>query len=251
MSTRIFYKDEDSVILYGDMLTDERIPNNHIDLIVTSPLYNVNKNYGVSNDDLSYEEYVKFTRRWLEKCYDWAKCDGRLCMNIPLDTGKGEQRSLGADITYIAKQVGWKYRTTIIWNEGNISKVSARGSFVSASSPHIITPAELVVVMYKDKWKKLSKGKSDITKDEFFKWTNGMWNFSGESKKKIGHPAPFPVELPKRCIKLFSYVGDIVLDPFAGSGTTIIASKMLGRKSLGVEISREFCKLACQRILNY
>lgn len=251
MSTRIFYKDENSVILQGDMLTDERIPNNHIDLIVTSPPYNVNKNYGASNDNLSYEEYLEFTRKWLEKCYDWAKCDGRLCMNIPLDTGKGEQRSLGADITYIAKQVGWKYRTTIIWNEGNISKVGARGSFMSASSPHIITPAELVVVMYKEQWKKSSKGKSDTTKDEFVKWTNGMWNFSGESKKKIGHPAPFPVELPKRCIKLFSYVGDIVLDPFMGSGTTIVASKMLGRKSMGIEISREFCELAFHRILKY
>lgn len=251
MSTRIFYKDENSVILQGDMLTDERIPNNHIDLIVTSPPYNVNKNYGASNDNLSYEEYLEFTRKWLEKCYDWAKCDGRLCMNIPLDTGKGEQRSLGVDITYIAKQVGWKYRTTIIWNEGNISKVGARGSFMSASSPHIITPAELVVVMYKEQWKKSSKGKSDTAKDEFVKWTNGMWNFSGESKKKIGHPAPFPVELPKRCIKLFSYVGDIVLDPFMGSGTTIVASKMLGRKSMGIEISREFCELAFHRILKY
>lgn len=251
MSTRIFYKDENSVILHGDMLTDERIPNNHIDLIVTSPPYNLNKNYGASNDNLSYEEYLEFTRKWLKKCYDWVKCDGRLCMNIPLDTGKGEQRSLGADITYIAKQVGWKYKTTIIWNEGNISKVGARGSFMNASSPHIITPVELIVVMYKEQWKKASKGKSDTTKDEFVKWTNGMWTFSGESKKKIGHPAPFPVELPKRCIKLFSYVSDIVLDPFMGSGTTIVASKMLGRKSIGIEISREFSKLALNRILKY
>lgn len=251
MSTRIFYKDENSVILQGDMLTDARIPENHIDLIVTSPPYNVNKNYGASNDNLSYEEYLEFTRKWLEKCYGWAKCDGRLCMNIPVDTGKGEQRSLGADITYIAKQVGWKYRTTIIWNEGNISKSSARGSFMSASSPHIIAPAELIVVMYKEQWKKSCKGKSDTTKDEFVEWTNGMWTFSGESKKKIGHPAPFPVELPKRCIKLFSYVGDIVLDPFMGSGTTIVASKMLGRKSMGIEISREFCELAFHRVLKY
>lgn len=82
-------------------------------------------------------------------------------------------------------------------------------------------------------------------------WTNGMWTFSGESKKKIGHPAPFPVELPKRCIKLFSYVGDIVLDPFMGSGTTIVASKMLNRKSMGIEISREFCELAFNRVLKY
>ena len=105
--------------------------------------------------------------------------------------------------------------------------------------------------LYKDEWKKAKRGKSDTTKDEFMQWTNGMWTFSGESKKKIGHPAPFPVELPKRCIKLFSYVGDIVLDPFMGSGTTIVASKTLDRKSMGIEISREYCELAFNRILKY
>ena len=120
---------------------------------------------------------------------------------------------------------------------------------MSASSPHIIAPAELIVVMYKDRWKKTYKGKSDISKDEFLEWTNGVWTFSGESKKKIGHPAPFPVELPKRCIKLFSYKGDVVLDPFAGSGTTLLAANMLGRKVFGIEISREYCELAMKRIL--
>lgn len=251
MNTKIFYKDENSVILHGNMLTDERIPDNHIDLIVTSPPYNVRKDYGMVSDNLSYDEYIDFTFEWLKKCRSWAKPDGRLCMNIPVDTGKGEQRSLGADITYIAKQVGWKYRTTIVWNEGNISKSSARGSFMSASSPHVISPAELIVVMFKEQWKKTSRGKSDTTKEEFVEWTNGVWTFSGESKKKIGHPAPFPVELPKRCIKLFSYVDDIVLDPFMGSGTTLVAAKMLNRKSMGIEISREFCELAFKRILKY
>ena len=122
---------------------------------------------------------------------------------------------------------------------------------MSASSPHIIAPVELVVVMYKEQWKKLSKGKSDTLKDEFIEWTNGVWTFSGESKKKIGHPAPFPIELPKRCIKLFSYVGDIILDPFMGSGTTLVAAKMQNRKSIGIEISRDFCKLTFKRILKY
>lgn len=222
MDTKVYYKDNNAVILNGDMLKDSRIPNRHIDLIVTSPPYNVNKDYGNANDNLNYDEYMDFTEKWLTKCYNIAKPDGRLCMNIPIDTGKGTQQSLGADITCIAKEVGWNYRTTIVWNEGNISKSSARGSFMSASSPHVISPAELIVVMYKEQWKKLSRGKSDTTKEEFVEWTNGVWTFSGESKKKIGHPAPFPVELPKRCIKLFSYVGDIVLDPFMGSGVILV-----------------------------
>ena len=249
MNTRVYYKDENAIIICGDMLVDSKIPDEHIDLIVTSPPYNVSKDYVNANDNLNYDEYLKFSEKWLKKCYDLSKPDGRLCMNIPIDTGKGTQRSVGADITWLAKQVGWKYRTTIVWNEGNISKSSARGSFMSASSPHIIAPAELIVVMYKDRWKKTYKGKSDISKDEFLEWTNGVWTFSGESKKKIGHPAPFPVELPKRCIKLFSYKGDVVLDPFAGSGTTLVAANMLGRKVFGIEISREYCELAMKRIL--
>lgn len=249
MNTKVYYKDNYAVILNGDMLKDSRIPNRHIDLIVTSPPYNVNKDYGNVNDDLSYDEYIDFTEKWLTKCYNIAKSDGRLCMNIPIDTGKGEQRSVGADITCIAKQVGWKYRTTIIWNEGNISKSSARGSFMSASSPNVIAPVELIVVMYKEQWKKQNKGVSDISKGEFVEWTNGVWTFSGESKKKIGHPAPFPVELPKRCIKLFSYKDDVILDPFMGSGTTLIAANSLKRKAFGIEISRDYCELAMHRLL--
>ena len=81
-------------------------------------------------------------------------------------------------------------------------------------------------------------------------WTNGLWTFNGESKKKIGHPAPFPVELPKRCISLFSYVGDTILDPFLGSGTTLVAASISNRKSIGVDIDLDYCKLALQRIKN-
>ena len=164
MNTRIYYKDNNSVIIKGNMLKDSIIPDNHIDLIVTSPPYNVSKNYDTASDNLSYEDYLQFTHLLLKKCFNLAKTDGRLCMNIPIDTGKGEQRSLGADITVIAKNVGWKYRTTVVWNEGNISKSSARGSFMSASSPHVISPAELIVIMYKEQWKKQRRGISDTTK---------------------------------------------------------------------------------------
>lgn len=105
--------------------------------------------------------------------------------------------------------------------------------------------------MYKSKWKKTSgTGISDITREEFIEWTNGLWSFPGESRKKIGHPAPFPLELPKRCIKLFSFVGDTVLDPFLGSGTTLIATALLNRKGIGVEIDKKYCELALKRLLN-
>lgn len=250
MSTKVFYKDNNLYILNGNILTDTKIPNNYIDLIVTSPPYNLSKEYEISNDNLEYSEYLEFSCKWLQKCYTLAKDDGRLCINIPIDTGKGAHRSTGADITCIAKNIGWNYRTTIVWNEGNISNSMAKGSFMSASSPHVISPVELIVVFYKKQWKKLNTGKSDITKDEFLEWTNGLWTFNGESKRKIGHPAPFPLELPKRCIKLFSYINDIVLDPFMGSGTTPIAAKMLSRKTIGVDISEDYCKLAYKRIFS-
>jgi site-specific DNA-methyltransferase (adenine-specific) len=110
----------------------------------------------------------------------------------------------------------------------------------------------MVVVLYKKEWKKTSGSlKSDITKEEFMNWTNGVWNFSGESKIKIGHPAPFPVELPKRCIKLFTYVEDIVLDPFLGSGSTLLACLDTNRRGIGIEIDKNYCDLAKKRLLKY
>ena len=140
------------------------------------------------------------------------------------------------------------YKSTIIWAEKNISKRTAWGSWMSASAPNVIAPVEVIIILYKQQWKKVKKGKSDILRDEFIKWTNGLWEFNGESKKRIGHPAPFPRELPKRCIKLFSYVGDVVFDPFAGSATTLIEAYLHDRIAIGVEISKDYCELAKKRI---
>jgi len=220
-----------------------------IDLIVTSPPYNVGINYSSNNDELSYADYVHFSRQWMEKCFVLSRPQARFCLNIPLDKNKGGHQSVGADLTNIAKNIGWQYKTTIIWNEGNISKRTAWGSWKSASAPCVIAPVELIVVFYKDQWKKTSGTKeSDIAKDEFMAYTNGLWTFNGESKKRIGHPAPFPKELPYRCIKLFSYIGDIVFDPFAGSGTTLIVAEKLKRKGVGTEIDVDYFNLAKKRI---
>lgn len=114
----------------------------------------------------------------------------------------------------------------------------------------MIAPVELIVVLYKDDWKKTHGSKiSDITKEEFMEWTNGIWTFNGESKKKIGHPAPFPRELPRRAIKLFSFLHDVVFDPFAGSGTTLIEAQNNGRIGIGVELDEKYCEIAFNRIL--
>lgn len=219
-----------------------------MDLIVTSPPYNVGIEYSEYKDTIDYQDYLEFSRKWLEKALLALKDDGRMCLNIPLDKNKGGHRSVYADLTVIAKRVGFRYHSTVVWNEQNISRRTAWGSFKSASAPYVIAPVEMIVILYKKHWKKLKRGVSDITKQEFMEWTSGVWNFSGESRKRVGHPAPFPVELPKRCIKLFTYVGDTVLDPFLGSGTTLIACHQLKRKGIGVEIDPNYFELAIRRI---
>jgi len=238
------------LIYHGDFLTTTNISENSVDLVVTSPPYNVDIQYNSHNDQMTYEAYLEFSRRWLEHCLRLVKNDGRLCLNLPLDKNKGGQQSVYADLTTIAKELGWRYHSTVIWNEQNISRRTAWGSWLSASAPFVIAPVEVIVIFYKQTWKKTSgSGVSDITREEFLEWTNGVWNFSGESKKRIGHPAPFPVELPRRCIKLFSYVGDVVLDPFLGSGSTLLACFQTHRKGIGVEVDGRYCELAKQRLL--
>jgi len=245
---KLVYKTKNLRLLCDDFISTKLIDNNSIDLIITSPPYNVDIRYNSNNDAISYEAYLDFSKEWFRKAFKLTKYTGRFCLNIPLDKNKGGQQSVYGDLLYRAKKVGWKYHTTIVWNEQNMSRRTAWGSFMSASAPYIIAPVEMILILYKGEWKKAKQGTSDITKEEFIDWTNGVWTFNGESKKRIGHPAPFPLELPKRCIKLFSYVNDIVLDPFVGSGTTLVACKLLDRKGVGVDIDPKYCQLAKDRI---
>lgn len=247
----LFHQKNDITILNDDILKTSAVEAGSVDLVVTSPPYNVDIQYNSHKDDVSYAEYLEFSNKWLTQCFNFLRDDGRLCLNVPLDKNKGGQQSVGADFTTLAKNIGYKYHSTIVWNEGNISRRTAWGSWMSASAPFVIAPVELIIIFYKKTWKKTSGSKkSDVTRDEFMNWTNGLWTFNGESKKKVGHPAPFPLELPRRCIKLFSFVGDTVLDPFMGSGTTLIAAGMLGRKGIGVDVDKGYCRLAQARIEN-
>jgi len=250
ISDKVYFKLNEIVIYNDNIVNTDILENSAIDLIITSPPYNVNIQYDMHYDEMPYGDYLNFTRDWLGKCYELVKDDGRFCLNIPLDKNKGGHQSVCADVTTIAKTVGWKYHSTIIWNEQNISRRTAWGSWLSASAPYVIAPVEVIVILYKKRWKKISgSGISDINKVEFQEWTNGVWNFSGESKRKVGHPAPFPVELPKRCIKLFSFVGDTILDPFVGSGSTLVACSQTKRKGIGVDIDQGYCEIAKQRLI--
>ena len=249
MAKDVFFRDDWSTIINEDLFATRKIRRGSIDLVVTSPPYNVDIPYTSHDDRSTYAEYLDFSSRWMKQCHGWIRPDGRFCLNIPLDKNKGGQQSVGADLTAIAKEAGFSYHSTIVWNEGNISRRTAWGSWASASAPFVIAPVELIVVLYKDSWKKTSGSReSDITKEEFIAWTNGLWTFNGESRKKVGHPAPFPVELPLRCIKLFSYVGDTVLDPFMGSGSTLLAASRCRRAGIGIEIDPRYCEVAAGRI---
>ena len=246
-----FYETTATTIICGDVRDSSLLNSDLVDLIVTSPPYNVGIDYLSNDDELSYEEYLVFSELWLKNCFNWSKPQARMLLNIPLDKNKGGRKSVGADITNIAQDVGWQYHATIVWNEGNISRRTAWGSWMSASAPQVIAPVELIVVLYKDSWKKTSGSRqSDISRQEFMDWTNGLWTFNGESKKKIGHPAPFPKDLPYRAIKLFSYVDDLVLDPFVGSGTTLLVAQHCNRRSIGIDIDADYCQLAKERIIS-
>ncbi|MEW6619848.1 MAG: site-specific DNA-methyltransferase [bacterium] len=250
MNEKLYFQAENIQIYNDDFLISDEITGGSIDLIVTSPPYNVDIRYNAYDDKIPYEVYLEFTYKWLEKAYKLLREDGRFCLNIPLDKNKGGQQSVYADIISIAKKVGFKYHSTIVWNEQNISRRTAWGSWLSATAPYVIAPVEMIAVLYKEKWKKISgTQKSDITKKEFMEWTNGVWTFMGESKTRIGHPAPFPVNLPVRCIKLFTFVDDIVLDPFLGSGSTLIACVLTDRNGIGIEIDRNYCEIAKQRLI--
>lgn len=224
-------------------------PSPFIHLTVTSPPYNLGINYASSSDSKEYEDYLEFSREWLDLLLKATHPTGRICLNVPLDTNKGGAKPVTADMTRVALDAGWKYKTTIIWNEQNVSTRTAWGSFKSASAPNIITPVESVIVLYKDSWKRSAKGTSDITSTDFVDWSLGLWTFSGEKKKNVGgHPAAFPEELPKRCIQFFSYVEDTIFDPFSGSGTTLSVAKKLGRAYVGCELSKEYYEFALKRI---
>lgn len=227
----------------------ESLPEECVDLTVTSPPYNVSIDYEASDDSVSPEAYEEFSKSWMSSLLRVTKSDGRFCLNIPLDKNKGGMTPVYANFIEWAKEIGWKYQSTIVWNEQNISRRTAWGSWKSASAPYVIAPVEMIAVLYKGTWKKANKGTSTVERDEFLEWTNGVWTFSGEKKKRVGgHPAAFPEELPKRCIKLFSYQDDVVFDPFTGSGTTLAVAKRLERQYLGSELSEEYYTFAKKRL---
>ncbi len=229
------------------------IPNNSLHLMITSPPYNVSKEY---DNDLSLEEYLSLLKNCFTETYRVLVDGGRACINIA-NIGRKPYIPLSDYVSKIMIEIGFNMRGEIIWNKSAGAGIStAWGSFQSASNPILRDVHEYILIFSKGNYKRerdkeeKELRKDNITKEEFIEWTKSVWTINTESAKRIGHPAPFPEELPNRLIKLFSFTNDIVIDPFMGSGTTAIAAIKNNRNFVGYEINKEYINLANNRILN-
>ena len=227
----------------------DEIPDNSIHLMVTSPPYNVGKEY---DKNLSLEEYRNLLRSVFKEVYRVLVVGGRACVNIA-NLGRKPYIPLHSFIIEDMLKIGFFMRGEIIWNKGSSASPStAWGSWMSAKNPTLRDIHEYILVFSKGNNGRFNSDEkeSTITKDEFMELTKSVWQFPAVQARSVGHPAPFPLELPSRLIKLYTFKEDIVLDPFMGSGQTAIAAKKLGRKYIGYDISKEYCKLAEERIKN-
>lgn len=218
--------------------------------MVTSPPYNVGKDY---DKNLSLKEYRALLKRVFKETYRVLVPGGRVCINIA-NLGRKPYLPLHTYIIEDMHELGFLMRGEILWDkENSASPSTAWGSYLKANNPVLRDVHEYILVFCKDTFTRsnLQKKKNTITKEEFLAFTKSIWKFSTERAKKIDHPAPFPIELPYRVIQLYTFEGDVVLDPFAGAGTTCIAALKTNRKYIGYDIDKKYCNLSEQRIKQF
>ncbi len=224
----------------------EELPDNSIHLMVTSPPYNVGKEY---DKNLSLEEYLKFLKRIWKEVYRVLVPGGRACINIA-NLGRKPYIPLHSFIIKDMMELGFLMRGEVIWNKSSSAGSStAWGSWRSPANPTLRDVHEYILIFSKETFgRKKSQKEITISKEEFLEFTKSIWTFPPVSARRVKHPAPFPVELPYRCIQLYTYKDDVVLDPFMGSGQTAIAAIKTDRHYVGYEIDEEYVKLAEKRI---
>lgn len=236
----------DKIILADSRDLSEHVQSNVVSLIVTSPPYNVGKEYDKSFKLENYLDYLDEV--WIE-CFRILRPGGRLCINVA-GIGRKPYIPLQALITTRAIDLGFFMRGDIIWDKGaSVGSSTAWGSWKSPTNPTIRDVHEHILIFSKETNRLNNNGiPSDVTKDEFLEYTKSIWSFPTESASLVGHPTPFPEELPKRLIKLYTFPEDLVVDPFNGSGTTCVVAKKLGRHWLGFDNNPEYVKLAKERL---
>ena len=230
------------------------IPDNSLHLMITSPPYNVSKEY---DEDLSLKEYLEMLRKVFAETYRVLVNGGRACINVA-NLGRKPYIPLSDYISQMMIEIGFNMRGEIIWNKAaSASPSTAWGSWMSASNPILRDIHEYILVFSKGDYKRDRKKQekeikqNTITKEDFMEWTKSIWTFNAESARRVGHPAPFPVDLPHRLIQLYSFTTDIILDPFMGSGTTAIAALKSNRKYIGFETNKEYVELTEKRVKPY
>ena len=222
------------------------LPDDSVHLMVTSPPYNVGKDY---DEDLSFVEYRELLSRVFAETYRVLVPGGRACVNVA-NLGRKPYIPLNSLVYSVMDKIGFLMRGEIIWNKSASAGSScAWGSWCSPSNPVLRDIHEYILVFCKtDYSRKRKDGVATIARDDFLNSTKSVWEFPAESAKRVKHPAPFPVELPKRLIELYTYANEIVLDPFMGSGTTAIAAQNINRNWVGFETSQGYVKIANERL---
>ena len=226
------------------------LPDNSVHLMVTSPPYNVGKEY---DENLSLKEYRELLKRVFKETYRVLVPGGRACINVA-NLGRKPYIPLHSYIIEDMQSIGFLMRGEILWDKGSSASPStAWGTYLKANNPVLRDIHEYILVFCKDSFTRLNpqKRKSTISKEEFLEFTKSVWKFAAERASKVGHPAPFPVELPYRLIQLYTFEDEIVLDPFVGSGTTCIAALKTKRKYVAYDIDKKYCDLAEKRIKEF
>ena len=229
----------------GELMDD--LPDRSIHLMVTSPPYNVGKEY---DEDLTLDQYRAFLKRVMAEVYRVLVPGGRACLNLA-NLGRRPYLPLHSYIIEDMLSLNFLMRGEIIWDKASSASPStAWGSWKAAANPTLRDIHEYILVFCKESFSrpKIEGRESTITSEEFLEFTKSIWRFPAEPARKVGHPAPYPVELPYRCVQLYTYAGEVVLDPFMGSGTTAVAAVKTRRDFVGYEISSEYCALAARRV---
>jgi site-specific DNA-methyltransferase (adenine-specific) len=223
------------------------LPDCSVHIVVTSPPYNVGKEY---DEDLTLDDYREFLRSVMSEVYRVLVAGGRVCVNLA-NLGRRPYLPLHAFFIQDMLELKFLMRGEIIWNKASSASPStAWGSWCSPANPALRDTHEYILIFSKQTFSRPNpfQRKPTISREEFLEFTKSVWQFPAESARKVKHPAPFPVELPYRLIQLYTFEGEVVLDPFIGSGTTAIAAIKTRRVFVGYEINPDYVSIADERI---
>jgi len=269
---------ETNKIYQGDCIeVMKTFPENSIDLIVTSPPYGVGIDYDSFEDDIHFEEYKQFSKSWLTEAFRVLKDDGRIALNIPYEINrqdKGGRIFMVSEVWSIMQKIGYKFYGLVDLDEQSPhrSKTTAWGSWMSPSAPYIYNPKECIVLAYKNKHIKKIKGEpewvgvideveqedgtkkkktlyTEEQKKEFMDLVYGQWGYFAETKQLT--KATFSLDIPLKAMKILTYKNDLILDPFAGSGTSLVAAVISGRRWIGIELSENYAEVARKRVQKF